>query len=200
MKKSFFCLIFLLATISPGFSQQPPSIQITGTLLDKETLDPLQFASVVVTSSYHGTITSSTGLFTLLVHPGDTVKFSILGYKSTEMVIPYGMKESRYGLLELMEKSTILLKEVNVYPWPTPSQFNSAFLDVKLPPTEEEKTNQMQKELETTIRETYESQKYYDEQWKNRHIYELTGQIPANRFLDPGRWQDFIIGLKKNKK
>jgi hypothetical protein len=200
--KSLFLLLFLVSSaMSGGFAQQPATVQITGSLLDKESLEPLPFATVLVKGSFHGTITSSQGLFTLLAHPTDTVQFSMVGYKTSELVIPAGMTESRYAMLELMEKSTVVLKELKVYPWPSASQFHSAFLGVTLPPTEQDKTNKMQKELEATMRNSYESEKYYDEQLKNRQIYQLTGQIPPNHFLDQVRWLDFIEELRaKNKK
>jgi hypothetical protein len=200
--KSLFLLLFLVSSaMSGGFAQQPATVQITGSLLDKESLEPLPFATVLVKGSFHGTITSSQGLFTLLAHPTDTVQFSMVGYKTSELVIPAGMTESRYAMLELMEKSTVVLKELKVYPWPSASQFHSAFLGVTLPPTEQDKTNKMQKELEATMRNSYESEKYYDEQLRNRQIYQLTGQIPPNHFLDPVRWRDFIEELRaKNKK
>jgi len=201
MKRLFLLLLLISGGAFGSFAQQPPAtLQITGSLLDKETLEPLPFATVLIKGSFHGTITSSEGLFTVLVHPSDTVQFSMVGYKTTELIIPAGMKESRYALLELMEKSTVVLRELKVYPWPSASQFHSAFMDVKLPLTDQDKTNKMQKELEATVRDSYQSEKYFDEQWKNRQIYELTGQIPANHFLDPVRWQDFIEELRAKKK
>ncbi|WOK05481.1 carboxypeptidase-like regulatory domain-containing protein [Imperialibacter roseus] len=201
MKKLLVLLLLTIGIVLGSFAQQPATLQITGSLLDKESLDPLPFATVLVKGSFHGTITSSQGLFTLLVHPTDTVQFSMVGYKTSELIIPAGMKENRYALLELMEKSTVVLKELKVYPWPSASQFHSAFLGVTLPPTEQDKTDMMQKELEATMRNSYESEKYYDEQLRNRQIYQLTGQIPPNHFLDPVRWLDFIEELRaKNKK
>ena len=199
MKKLIFLIAVILGAFTPGYGQELPYIQITGTILDKETLEPLPFATAIVKGSYHGTMTSATGLFTILAKPSDTLQFSFVGYAPSELIIPEGLRGGRYALLELLEKETIVLRELQIYPWPSPDQFYTAFMGVNLPASESEKTRMLQKELAETIRSTYASEKYYDEQWKNRQIYELTGQIPANHFFDPVRWQEFIDGIKKKK-
>lgn len=193
-------LLFLvtLGVFSATAGQGQPYVQITGTILDRESLQPASFATVIVKGSYHGTVANAEGLFTLLVSPSDTIQFSMVGYLTSELIVPAGL-QGKYALVELLEKETIVLRELEVYPWPSVSQFNAAFMDVKLPPTEQEKTAAMQRQLEETIKKTYRSQKYYDEQWKNRQLYQLTGQIPPNHFLDPVRWAEFIEGLKKKK-
>ena len=54
---------------------------ISGKVTD-ETGDPLSGVSIVVRGTSRGTVTNSTGSFTMSVDPGETLEFSMVGYKT----------------------------------------------------------------------------------------------------------------------
>ncbi len=191
--------VLLLAFSVHVYGQETKPIQISGTLLDAESLEPLPFVSVLIRNSNRGTVANADGFFTLLAQTGDTIQFSIVGYMPTQLLVPAELTGERYALIELMQKETVVLQELEVYPWPSALQFQQAFFGLKLPKSQEERNREVQAKLQQTIKETYPSEKYYYEQWKNRQLYELTGQIPPNHFLDPRRWAEFISTLREKK-
>lgn len=197
MRSVLFLLILLAVSIAPGYCQKEKPVHITGTILDAESLEPLPFVSVLIKNSGRGTVTDANGLFTLLAQSGDTIQFSIVGYLSTQLLVPTELMGERYALIELMQRETVVLKELEVYPWPTATQFQQVFTGVELPKTQDEQIREIQNKLQQTIKDTYPSEKYYYEQWRNRQLYEVTRQIPPNHFLDPQRWAEFISTLRK---
>jgi Predicted outer membrane protein len=84
MKYLFF--LMLLVTIHPLFAQQS-KINITGTVVDKTSQQPIEFVTVVLldkkdSSTLKGTITDKKGKFMIgEVLPGDyLIRYSYIGY------------------------------------------------------------------------------------------------------------------------
>lgn len=79
-------LLFFLAVILfiPVFAQ----IQITGNVIDQSTNQPLPGATVLVKETGNGTITDSTGYFSLHIPEGNfTLKISYVGYADKEIKV-----------------------------------------------------------------------------------------------------------------
>ena len=80
LKNSFFTLIFLLLVkISTGQEY----ITVTGTVLDKETRQPLHFASICIAGNRIGTVSNYSGNFLLKIPSHlkeDTLHFSFIGF------------------------------------------------------------------------------------------------------------------------
>ena len=83
MKKLFLFFIALLTTLS-SFSQAKKRTELSGKVTDVKTGEPLAGASVILSDSRNGTITDSTGSYTLKNIPvGHTVaEVSYSGYKT----------------------------------------------------------------------------------------------------------------------
>lgn len=81
MKISFLLLLSSLASLST-FGQV-----IHGRVLDKETREPIDFASVFFNGTFHGTSTGENGEFELDVAPytGRTLQVSAMGYSSSSL-------------------------------------------------------------------------------------------------------------------
>lgn len=193
MKKSGITLIFslLLAVVSA----QP--IRLTGVVLDQVSLEGIAGASVSNSATGASIFSDSTGFFSITVSAGDTVTFSDFRYLTTTLIVPEVLDEPDYGIIQLLVRSAVLLKEVSIFSFPSESEFKKAFLRLQPTPDFEGKTLEAQRELQKVLRETYENDKYYYEMWANRRIYELTGEIPPNHFLDPIQWTNFIRDLRK---
>ena len=79
MRIDIYLLIIFLSLSSVGQSQ----VRISGTILDIETNSPVQFATVYIDGTTKGTITDSTGYFSLKkVKPPCTMIISHVGYKT----------------------------------------------------------------------------------------------------------------------
>jgi hypothetical protein len=93
-KLTFILLLFIPAV--PGFSSAvlPPDTSFTvlkGLVRDKDTHEPIVFASVYLAGTSIGTVTNTDGLFTIKVPSGKMsgkIGVSCLGYKNLEIPIP----------------------------------------------------------------------------------------------------------------
>jgi hypothetical protein len=77
-EKKAFCLLFILVISVEVFSQQV----IQATVVDKDSGQPVPFASVGITRSSKGTSTNLNGQFSLTVQATDSIKISCVGYES----------------------------------------------------------------------------------------------------------------------
>jgi len=93
------------------------ALQITGKVIDKETKEALPFASVALSNQHIVTTTDSGGRFRLTLNnplPGDTLRFSFIGYEKYECGISTLLKKDEI-LIKLTPK-TIVLKEIIIKP------------------------------------------------------------------------------------
>lgn len=94
--------------------------------------------NVTNTTAITGSISDFSGDFTIKVSKNDTIKFSCIGYKSFNYIIPDTLKENNFRVLILMVEDTVLIKEAIVRPWPkNTTVLREAFLKNKN--TEKEK-------------------------------------------------------------
>ena len=61
------------------------NITVSGIVFDKDSITPMPFAYAVNKNSSTGTLTDEKGKFSLMIHPGDTLSFSYLGYSVTNI-------------------------------------------------------------------------------------------------------------------
>ncbi len=47
--------------------------------------------------------------------------------------MPDSLTESKYSMIHVLNRDTIQLRELAVYPWPSREQFREAFLTLRLP-------------------------------------------------------------------
>ncbi|MCC7452807.1 MAG: hypothetical protein IT222_01470, partial [Crocinitomix sp.] len=109
MKKLIVISLMCLSTI--GFSQNSPNsanssdtarfVQLTGIIITDSMLR-VPFAKVVDLSTRRGTIADYYGYFALVVHPGDTIQFSSLGFKKKQYIVPDSTKLTEISLVQLM--------------------------------------------------------------------------------------------------
>lgn len=122
MKNIYIAAICLLC-ISSGFSQRPTqfkSFSITGKVIDKDTKDPLEYATVVFKNlknqKLSGGITNTKGLFNVKVPQGnydisvEFISFKTITYKNRKI-----NKNLNLGTVILSEDGQIL-DEVNIIP------------------------------------------------------------------------------------
>ena len=129
MKK---CILIVLFPLCFLVKAQDNSVQITGLLVSTDSLLTIPFANVLIKNQQKGTISDFYGYFSLVAEKRDTIIFSCLGYKKESYVVPITTKEKFITVVQKLESDTIMLKETNVYPWPSREQFKSAFLNIDI--------------------------------------------------------------------
>ena len=194
----FFAAIFLLSFSS--YSQNEDPINITGVILDAENMEPIPFTSVLIGDGRSGTVADNSGYFSFLAYPGDSITFRSVGYQKSSFVIPSLLEGKTYSLIELMVRENVLLDEITVYPLPDVDYFTSTIVRKELTDTQKKQLNDFKKDLDNIVSEQNRRNGPYYDQWRYARLYEMTGLVPPNNFLNPMTWSNFIRDWKENNK
>src|SRR5688500_6115418 len=96
--KRFLPYIFTVVTLLPlsalaQFESFKDSVvQLYGVVMTADSLKGIPSASVVIKGQNRGTVTSETGVFSIVVLKGDLVEFTSVGYKPKLVEIPKDLK------------------------------------------------------------------------------------------------------------
>lgn len=172
-------------------------IQLSGMMVDADSLQPLPFVAVVIKNSTRGVYSTPTGYYSIVVQEHDTIEYFALGYKRGVFVVPDTF--SRPGTIthvQALRADTMLMKEQVIYPWPSKDQFKSAFLALEVPDDDLERARQnldartMAAAAEIVRNDATMSYKYQMQQQVNKNYY--AGQAVPNNLLNPVAWAKFI--------
>lgn len=191
-------LLFLTAFNTVAQEQGEKPIHMTGVILDAENLDPVPFVSVLMDSGKRGTVADNQGYFSFLAFPGDTITFRSVGYQSRDFIIPEILDGNSYSMIELMVRENLILDEVLVRPLPEMEAFAETILKQKLTKQQRSQISNFKNELNQILEQEYQRDKPYYEQWRYAQIYDMTGIVPPNNFLNPITWTNFIRDWKTN--
>jgi hypothetical protein len=198
MRNIFILFVLSLLFVNSVYSQEDKSLQISGVVLDAESLEPIPFTSILIRDKSMGTVADNSGYFSFLAQPGDTITFRSVGYQQRIFVIPTSLSSKSYSLIELMIRENVLLDEVVVYPLPDFDEMASTMLKRELTPYQQKQIVSFNRDLDQLLEEqTRKNEEYYD-QIRYAKFYNMTGIIPPNNFLNPMTWSNFIRDWKKN--
>lgn len=82
------CISFLLLSLTPELHAQDQEAEVSGTVVDAQSGEPLPGVNVVIKGTSTGTSTNTEGMYSLNVASlNDTLVFSFIGYQSNEVPI-----------------------------------------------------------------------------------------------------------------
>ena len=187
-------------------------VQFTGVTASDDNRYPIPYVTVLVKGRFAGTVSDSRGFFSFVALAGDTVQFSAIGYRTTYAKIPKDIKDNEYSIVQLMERDTIQLRVVDVYPWPSKRAFREAFVSLELPSDDYDLAasnlqNNLVRELALKMgMDATENQRYLIQKEINRIYYAGSQQGIANvgggsvpipsSLLNPLAWADFFKALR----
>ena len=183
--------------------RQKRVIQLSGIVLDQDSLETLPGVHVYVPKAGRGTPTNSVGFFTMPVLVGDSVVFSSIGYQRQHTIIKEDSPDFLTVIVE-MTKDVTYLRDVVITPFPTEEVFKQAVLALNIPLDEKSiDKNNLNAELLALMARTAPmdanlNYKYYMDQ--TIQGYSSKFQPPINPFLNPFNWARFFRDLKRNKK
>lgn len=189
-------LIFLCCLCYNTFCQDK-SVQLTGILVSTDSLLTIPFANVLIKNKDKGTISDFYGYFSLVANKGDTIIFSCLSYKKATYIIPAKTEKNFITLVQKLETDTIMLKETNVYPWPSREQFKQAFLTTDIPDDDIEraKKNIDNAFVDIMIAQMPNDGKENFKEFMNdieQQQYIMSGGVTLIPILNPFAWAAFI--------
>lgn len=208
--KKYFALAILISsavimTAQGGLDLENDTtlIQFSGMVITDANgqLVPVPYATVGIEKESRGTYTNYRGFFSLVVHRGDKVKFSAIGYKSTVFTIPDTIKGDRFYAAQLITDDTINLPETVIFPWPDRDHFKLEFLAMDV--TEDladrasENLKTVAQRIEGTKMDANENADYYLRQ--EAQSYYSLGQTPPMNIFNPFAWAQFFEAWKEGK-
>lgn len=192
-------LLWFLMVVHEGMAQENDPVHITGVVVSADSLEPLAFTSLTIKNSVKGTVSDSLGYFSIFANELDTIQFSNIGYKKVLFVVPENLPEDQYGLVQVMEKDTVLLSEIEVFAFPGPEDFEQAFLEIELKKTLQDRSLEAQAKLHRNLEQQWARNQFYYDQMRYSKLYNLTGISPPNNFLNPVTWSNFIKDWREGK-
>lgn len=132
--------IFLICSAFQMVAQQKDSaqvVEISGVVVTKDSRkDFIPYAHLVIKKRSQVTVSNEEGFFSFAAVANDTITISCIGFKTSYLWVPDSLKEDSYLSIVPLERDTTILKEVTLYPWPTPERFKEEFLAMQLETTE----------------------------------------------------------------
>lgn len=126
-------LLFLLIFIHQfGFCQSKDTLisyTLSGTVVNGETNELLKGAHLLSSSSF-ATKTDENGIFNISIEKDDTLKISYIGFKTLYYIAPE-QKRGKYLIKFKLYTDSVTLDEVEIFPWPSYSEFKKAFAELK---------------------------------------------------------------------
>jgi hypothetical protein len=179
--------------------KQGDLVQLTGRLLN-ELLQPLPYSHILVLNNYRGTITDREGKFSFVAQVYDSVMFSSLGYKRKILVVPDTLKTPFLTFDMVLDQDTLMIGEVEIYPWKSYEEFKQAFLNLKLPDDDMDRARKnialikTQIILDETPNSRQNFQQILDEQY---HQTFNQGTYPTYQIFNAFAWAEFFKALKR---
>jgi hypothetical protein len=178
-------------------------VQISGKVVTEENnqLVNVPYAVVAVSGTRRGTFTDTDGFFSIVVRNGETLVFSVLGFKEAHYTVPDTLTRDRYTLFQILTTDTILLPEAVIYPWPDPDNFNQEFLAMDVhDDLEDIAAENLSEKAMMMLRENLpsdgpENTAFYLKQ--KASSYYAVGQIKPVNILNAFAWQQFIQAWKR---
>jgi hypothetical protein len=198
LKKILFIASLLHSVFASG-QEKKELHQFSGRLLN-ETLQPLQFAHILILNSMRGNITDVDGMFSIVVEPNDTIMMTCIGYKKQIIIIPDTLSADFITQDYILETDTVAINEVVVYPWKTYEEFKQAFLNVKIPENDAERARKNIALLKTQI--ILDDTPLPNQNFRQvmQQQYEQTfieGTAPSITVTNPFAWARFFEALKR---
>jgi hypothetical protein len=179
----------------------PEPIQFSGVVMSSDSLRAIPYVSVYSRKTGRGAITNYQGFFSLVAYPGETIRFSCVGYKAKTYTIPEDLKGQRYSIIQLLTTDTVHLDATVIYPWPSKDDFREAFLALDLPDDYLERArNNLERErirelgLTLAVDGNEATDRYFRQE--ARKFY-YAGQTPPIQLFNVFAWQEFIEAWKR---
>lgn len=178
---------------------QKKSITVSGVVMDADTLNTISYVNIRLKDTYFGTVSDNSGSFNFTASEGDTLRFSSVGYFDAFFIMPKELAGDSYSLIQLMRKETIMLDEVVIFPWPEYTQLREAFLNTTPERNMDDIAYDAKRKIKRISDEQYRRDKHYYNMYHNNQLYDMTGIIPVNNFLNPFNWSNLIRDVKHKK-
>jgi hypothetical protein len=199
-----FCLLLLNKVLAQKVNLSDSNlIQLSGVVVSDIDVNPIAYSTIYDKTIKKGVISDYYGFFSLVVLPGDTLVISSPGYSTSTYMVPDTLSEKRYSVIHMLNRDTVHLPEVTVYPWPSREDFARAFVEME---PYDDAIRRAQRELSgeslafVAARLDNDASLAYSYALNQRYTKLYTnGQMPVNNLLNPYSWAKLIQDWKAGK-
>ena len=205
--KKYFYLLFILSFCVPVAAQaqfetfKDSVVQLYGVVMSADSLKPVPSASIMIKGQNRGTISSSDGVFSIVVLKGDQVEFTSVGYSAVKITIPTNLVGNQQSVIQLMVSDTSYLPATIIKPRLTREQFERDFINSQVPDDNiaiaRKNTSVETRRLLMTILPTdgREASNQYLKQQAQKMTYK--GQVAPQNIFNPAAWLEFVKAWKR---
>jgi len=206
--KNFLIVLILLFGFQSLWSQEEEKkskyIQFSGKVVSEDEngeVTNLPYVAVGIVGTSRGTYSEFDGFFSLVAAKGDTIRFSSIGYRDAEIVVPDTLNSVFYSWIQIMSKDSVLLPEAVIFPWPDREHYKIEFLAMDV----SDELNSAAKEniagdIMVKIRETLpvDGGEAFDLEFRKQlNDYKYSGQYKPQNIFSPVAWAQFIKAWKR---
>lgn len=193
---SIFALLSSLGAMAQG---KQKVVQLSGIVVSNYSLYGVFGAHLYVPKTGRGTSTNQVGFFSMPVVEGDSLVIMAIGYKQQSFKVPQ-TKEDKISLMVDLKQDTLLLPEIEVFPYYTEELFKQAFLALKLP---EQQYQSLNYNLSERVMATLYAKSEMDGSMNHKYFMQQEAykqstrfQAPSISLLNPFAWAQFIQSVK----
>lgn len=178
-------------------------VEVSGVVMTADSLRNIPGVSIYIKGKNLGTVANNQGVFDIVVEKGDTLIFSVIGFKKQELIVPDDFEGHFWGIALPLRQDTTYLPPMVVHSYPTKEEFEEAFLHWKIP------SNQYELARANTTPERLRAAAYFtgpdggegvsNTFSRHRRNMQTKGQIPTINIFNPLAWAKFIKSLKGGK-
>ncbi len=180
-------------------------VQLSGLVLTEMdgNLVPVPYATVYLPERQRGTYTNHKGFFSIVVHRGEKVRFTSIGFDPATTIIPDTLTQDRYSVVQLITQDTVNLPEIVIMPWPSKEHFKIEFLKMDVTPELQRKAMEnlandylaeARKDNSRVPYSSRETANFYLRQQAKEYVY--MGQTPPMNIFSPLAWGKFFQAWK----
>jgi hypothetical protein len=171
-------------------------VQFSGVVVTGDSLSPVPYTSIMIKSTFRGTVSDYYGFFSFVAKMNDTVEFAALGFKKVMFIVPDTLTDFRCSLIQMLRRDTIQLPTVRVLPWPTKEDFKRWFVDHPISDDDMDRANRNLDPYKMSFIGDHMamdgSQNFRNYMQNNTANLYYAGQLPPNNLLNPVAWAKFI--------
>lgn len=197
-----FAMVFAYGQSQAQFFAKDHLVEVSGIVLSADSSQFVPNAMISVLHQNRGVMSNASGIFSLVCHPGDTLAFASVGFRTSHFVLPENYSEHYYNRVQLMQQDTFYLPETTIHALPTGKEFDYAFKYWPMMPTIEDMALARLSEAEMNyLRATLpmssgENASYYQGQQALNAQY--FGQVRSGvGLMSPLSWKQFFDAWKR---
>jgi hypothetical protein len=134
MRRLASLILLLIAAVSAfGQKEESPLVQFSGIVHNADTSNSIiPYVTITDLADHSVNQTNYKGYYSFVVHQGDSVRFTCVGFVGGVIVIPKRVDNQSFTIVVRLTPQINNLPTFRVFPWATTEEFTKDFLSMKV--------------------------------------------------------------------